>query len=82
MADNENKGPMPGFLNKGLGMLFGTKPKAGQTGGMAPPPARVVPAPATPTPEMLGTGLAANAATELQQRKNRTDAALRAAGAE
>ncbi len=82
MADTNNTGPMPGFINKGLGMLFGTKPKAKQGGGMAPPPARVVPAPTAPTPEMLGTGVAAGAATELQQRKNRIDAALQAAGAE
>jgi len=47
MADQNNQGPMPEFINKGLGMLFGTKPKQ-PTGGMAPPPvATVTPAPPT-----------------------------------
>lgn len=36
MAEPNSSNPMPKWLDKGLGMLFGTKPK--QALGMAPPP--------------------------------------------
>ena len=81
MADPTNTGPMPGFINKGLGMLFGPKPKQ-PTGGMAPPPGSVTLAAPAPTPEMLGTGLAAKAATELRDRQAVIDETLRRAGAQ